>query len=850
MKKPLVVVGAVVGVIIVVIGAILLYAASNLNSIISERRTYLLQRVSDALGRKVEVADIKVTLGWGVMADLVKVRIDDDPAISDRPFIQAGDAYAKVELVPLLSRKIHVTQVTLKNPEVHIIRTEDGTYNVSTIGKKRSETTGREPAPTRPPRAGVQNAPMTTEQPPEEKKSASNLGAIYVKQFSIDGGRIIYDERGKQHQTVAINDVDLTVNDFSFGNAFDLSLKLAMLSDKQNVDVSGSLGPLARDGALDVNDAGFKIKAKLGPILLARLRAIGALSKSIPEKLSMPDPVSLLATASGTANDVTFHVETDLTSDRVAWGDAFQKPAAVALKLSADGARAGSNLKIAWAGVKLGDLEAKIQKINIGSGGNLSARVDTNRFDIGSLAKVVPALQKYNAAGQVEMHTDVKVADKQPQATGTVTLAGVSLSRPNQQKAMIGNLSGDVRLQGRAADAGPLKFDVGSSHATLTLHANSLQPLNANYNLGVDNLKLAEFVPSRPPDEHLSNLAVNGTVSQAGELAVNAKGSSSDGDLANVMYKDLKLAVTMAGKQVDLQSLNFGAFNGNVAASGQATLGDVPQFAMKFAANGVDIQQALQSQKAKAADMIRGILDGQVQVSGRGSKFDDIKPTLQGNGRAVVKNGKLIGVNVAAEALNKTKNLPQIGDLVPPSLVQRHPELFSNPDTDLNQASLTFALQGPRITTHDLIVQTPDYGMTGDGSFDMDKNIDMSAHLILTKQLTQEIIAEKKNVVYVTNNNGEVDIPMLVRGRLPKPAVVPDVAVLAQRAGSRLVQQKGQEAIGKFLGKKGKSIPGVGSIPFLGGGSGGGGGGGAPSGGAATPSAPSNPIEQFKGMFH
>ena len=846
MKKPLVIVGAVVGVIIVVIAAILLYAASNLNSIISERRTYLLERVGDALGRKVEVADIKVTLGWGVMADLTKLRIDDDPAISDRPFVEASDAYAKVELLPLLSRKIHVTEVSLKNPEVHIIRTEDGAYNVSTIGKKRSETTGREPTPERPPRGGIRNPPITTAQPPAEKKSAGNLGAIYVKLFDLDDGRIIYDERGPQHQTFAIEHVDLTVKDFSFGSAFDLTLKLAMLSDKQNVDISGSLGPLARDGALDVKDAGFKIKAQLGPILLARLRAIGSLSKTIPAKLSMPDPVSLEATANGTPNDVTFHVESDLTSDRVAWADAFDKPAAVTLKLSADGSRTGSALKIAWAGVKLGGLDAKIQKITIG-GGNLSARIDTNRFDIGSLGKVVPALQKYNAGGQLEMHTDVRVVDKQPQATGTVTLAGVSLSRPNQQKAMVGNLSGDIRLQGRAADAGPLKFDVGSSHATLSVHANSIQPLNASYNLGVDNLKLAEFVPSRPADEHLSNLAVNGTVSQANELAVNAKASSSDGDLANVMYKDLNVAAALAGKQVDLQSLKFAAFNGNVLASGQATLGDVPQFAMKFAANGVDIQQALQSQKAKAADMIRGILDGEVRVSGRGAKFDDIKPTLQGNGRAVVKNGKLIGVNVAADALNKTKNIPQIGDLVPPSIVQRHPELFSNPDTDLQQASLTFALQGPTITTHDLIVQTPDYGLTGDGSFDMDKNIDMSAHLILAKQLTQEIIAEKKNVVYVTNDQGQVDIPMLVRGKLPKPVVVPDVAILAQRAGTRLVQKKGQEAIGKFLGKKGKNIPGIGGIPFLGGGSGG--GGGAPSGGG-TPSAPSNPIEQFKGLFH
>jgi hypothetical protein len=212
--------------------------------------------------------------------------------------------------------------------------------------------------------------------------------------------------------------------------------------------------------------------------------------------------------------------------------------------------------------------------------------------------------------------------------------------------------------------------------------------------------------------------------------------------------------------------------------------------------------------------MIRGILDAQLQVSGKGADLDDIKPTLTGKGRAAVHDGKLVGVNLANEALKKTKGLPGIGDLVPPGVVKRHPELFNSPDTDIQNAALSFVLQGSRITTHDLVVQTPDYGMTGDGWFDMDKNIDMSAHVLLTKQFSNEIIAEKKNVVYVTNKNGQVDIPMMVSGKLPKPVVIPDIAELAQRAASHALEKN----VGKLFGKKGK-------------GSG-------------------NPIDQLKGLFH
>ena len=137
MRKAAMIVGAVVGVLGIVIAAVLVYAARNLNSIIAERQAFILQKVSDSLGRTVEVGSIKASLGWGLVAQVTGLKIQDNPALSDRPFVEASDAYARVDLLPLLTRQIHVTEVTLKNPQVHIIRTEQGEFNVSTIGKAK-----------------------------------------------------------------------------------------------------------------------------------------------------------------------------------------------------------------------------------------------------------------------------------------------------------------------------------------------------------------------------------------------------------------------------------------------------------------------------------------------------------------------------------------------------------------------------------------------------------------------------------------------------------------------------------------------------------------------------------------
>jgi hypothetical protein len=225
-----------------------------------------------------------------------------------------------------------------------------------------------------------------------------------------------------------------------------------------------------------------------------------------------------------------------------------------------------------------------------------------------------------------------------------------------------------------------------------------------------------------------------------------------------------------------------------------------------------------------------------------------MKPTFKGAGSLVLTNGKLVGVNIGGQALKKVQNLPAIGNLVPDAVIRNHPELFSNPDTDIQIASLSFVLAGPRITSHDIKVQTVDYNLLGDGWFDMDKNIDLAARIVLSAPFSRELIDQKKEVAYIANQDGQIDIPLQITGQLPKPSVLPNVTELAQRAGTHAVQAQGQKYIGKLLGKK--NLPG-GLGKYLGGdsgsGDGSGGTGGAPAGGSNNP--PPNPLDQLKKLF-
>ena len=809
MRKLIRTVIIVVAVVVVVVVGVGIYAVLNLNGIIQKQRGLILSKASDAIGRKVDVRDIHASLGWGVIADLRGVTIADDPRFSQTPFVQAADVYARVALMPLLSRRVEVEQVSLKQPVVHIIRNQRGQLNVSSIGKKPSTGAVATPAPAAPPATGtapLKGAPLTGERPQGQAAAgAGALGEVSVSSLTVEDATIVYQDAGAAPVTVSA--VNLDVENLGVSTPVDIKLDLAALGTAKNLSLTGKVGPLMTNGTIDMAAIPLAFSIDLGPLTMAELRTVPQIAKALPPQLKLTNPVTAGIKVSGTTQSVAFNLVTDLTGNQVVYAGVLDKAAGVPLRLAAAGTRkdvgAGPQVEIQNATLVLGDLNLKASQIQLGQ--NPSARLDSNRFDLASMGKMLVALSKYNASGKAEIHALVKVVQKKPEVNGVVTLASVTVTPPGQ-RAIVGALSGDIKLTGNSAVAGPLAFNLGSGHAKLTVNAQSIQPINASYVFSADVVKPAELTAKPKPEaagDHLDRLAVKGTVKGvASAPTVTAMVTSPTGTMQNIAYRNLAVDATYGGQAVTISSLKVGAFSGTLDGNARATLGAEPVFNVGLNLHGIDLQQALVSQKSKAAGTVRGQLTGQVRVAGRGATFDKIKPTLAGNGQMSVANGKLIGVNVFAQAMRKVQGLPGIDTLITPSIVARHQALFNSPDTDLTTLSLTFTIQGPKIISHDIKAATPDYSALADGWFDLDKNIDMKAHLLLSQELSRELMSEKKNVVYLANEQKQVDIPVRISGQLPKPSVQPDLQFLAQRAAGHLVQKQGEKLLNKFLGKK------------------------------------------------
>lgn len=820
MRRWLIIASAVIGIIIVVLG----YAFFNLGAIIEANRGYILARASAALGRRVEVAAIKAHLGWGVAIDLRDLKIADDPAFGQVPFVQAHNVYVQVSLLPLLANSLKLTHVRIEQPTVRVIRNRAGQFNFSTLGVRGAA--GNEGAPPAPTTTGNSTGGSSVAQlqlpamPATPTHGHAGI-AVTIASFRIKSGTLSYLDERTGGPPLDLRGFDLTASDFRADSSFRLKTALAVLSDQPNLALAGEVGPLMHDGALVLDRVPLDLTATIGPFSLAQLRTLPALTRILPAALAVSAPATITAKVSGPVGALRLDARSDLGSSHIVYGGAIDKAAGIPLLLKVDTRRNDGRIELSRIELAVAGLSLTATDI-IYAANKMAARFDSGHADLAKLAKFLTIARDYQLSGEAEVHAKVALAEGKPSATGSLVLSKINVMMPEGKVPPLTDLSGTIQMMGDTVKVGPLACNVGSSHARVTGNVASFEPLETTYQVALDTLKLGEFIPSRQAlGEQMTQVAASGNLRRnAGNPTAATRLTSAAGVLGSVPYQNLALNASWGGNQLTIDSLNVAAFDGSLEASGSAILAAAPKFDLQVSAHNIDLQKALESQKAMAAATIRGRLTGRLQVFGAGAKFDQIRPTLSGAGRATIDQGKLVGVNVVAQALGKVNNLPGIGALVPAEVVSRHPELFKSPDTAIDQASLTFTLQGPRLTSHDINARTADYTILGDGWFDMDKQLDLAARILLSPAFSSELVSARRGVAYLENSAHQVEIPLRITGQMPKPLVAPDVPILIQRASTKALE--GQ--LGKLLG-------------------------GSSRGGDGAPSKPKNPLDQLKNLF-
>ena len=192
--------------------------------------------IEDALNRKVQLQDIRLTIWPRIGARVDGFAVLDDPAFGSSPFTSLTSLDVGVKLMPLLSGKVEVEEITLRNPVITVIKNKNGVLNVSTIGRTGVEL------PKTPSRAPI----------PSTEGPLKILALLAVDRVSIAGGKLTYRDLSAAKPTEYIlQDMELLLQSIRLGQTPSLHIKMLIQPLNLPVRLDGTFGPLKESTDID-----------------------------------------------------------------------------------------------------------------------------------------------------------------------------------------------------------------------------------------------------------------------------------------------------------------------------------------------------------------------------------------------------------------------------------------------------------------------------------------------------------------------------------------------------------------------------------------------------------------------
>ena len=190
---------------------------------VNQFRPTIEEKASAALGRKVQLGDLSLSLLSGSLS-AENLSIADDSKFSSSPFLTAKSLQVGVDIMPLIfSKTLNITGVTIDTPQVTLLHNSAGVWNFSSLGG---------------PAAKAQN-----KQAPGEKTSSAP--DVSVRKLELKNGKITVGAANSPKRS-SYDNLNITASDVSMTSRFPVTVT-ADLPDGGKFKLEGTAGPVDQE---------------------------------------------------------------------------------------------------------------------------------------------------------------------------------------------------------------------------------------------------------------------------------------------------------------------------------------------------------------------------------------------------------------------------------------------------------------------------------------------------------------------------------------------------------------------------------------------------------------------------
>ncbi|MDH3444012.1 MAG: AsmA family protein [Deltaproteobacteria bacterium] len=249
-----------------ILAAVMVLALLNVNFFVGRNRDYLVSRAEQALGRKISIDRMEVTL-WPFGVRLKNFALAGDPAFSAEDFLRAKDLRVELRLLPLFIGQFRPRRIALESPRITILRDATGSYNFEGAARNEKNNLGRA--------GSMENGSSV--------KQESPLLLLSIPSLNISDGTLHYRDL-RSGGDLVVSRIDMQVSDFKQDQPFEIQLEAAIMAAEPNLRLKSRIGPMAGDG--DYRDVPLDGEINADSLDLGKVnKALPRFRKALPKAL-------------------------------------------------------------------------------------------------------------------------------------------------------------------------------------------------------------------------------------------------------------------------------------------------------------------------------------------------------------------------------------------------------------------------------------------------------------------------------------------------------------------------------------------------------------------------------------
>jgi AsmA-like C-terminal region len=133
--------------------------------------------------------------------------------------------------------------------------------------------------------------------------------------------------------------------------------------------------------------------------------------------------------------------------------------------------------------------------------------------------------------------------------------------------------------------------------------------------------------------------------------------------------------------------------------------------------------------------------------------------------------------------------VPGVINLIPSDMKKKYPDVFSSKDTEFKQMRGSATISDGRAYTDDLVVSAAEFESQGKGWYAFDRTVDFRGLFQASQPFSADIIRRAKEAKGLANDQGQIEIPFTLTGKIPGAKPRPDMAYIARALEKGFAEQ-------------------------------------------------------------